>query len=174
MSDLKTLSWGERFAVINALNPTDEQIQVALSIDADELATARELLDSGQFTAVKDIDTAPYAEVFDAIAITETEVVKPTRGSVTATRARNRTPAASATRTTRSPKKRGRKGTKIQEAFAAINTTPVSAETFATQHSVSLNVLRQAKRFDRSGITGRVRVKLVKGTLSIFREATEK
>ena len=76
MSDLKTLSWGERFAVINALNPTDEQIQIALSIDADELATARELLDSGQFTAAKDIDTAPYAEVFDAIAITETEVVK--------------------------------------------------------------------------------------------------
>lgn len=162
MSELRELSWAERFAVIDALNPTDEQIIAALDIDATELATARDLRDAGNFADV-DIDAEAYADAFDvAIATVEdtsvTEQVVPT------------TPVT-ATKPTVEPKKRGRKGTKIAEAFDLIDTTPVAADAFAAQHNVSLNVLRQAKRFDPYADRGRVRVKKIDGTLSIFREA---
>ncbi len=175
MSNLKSLGWGERFAVIEALNPTDEQIEGALGIDADELATARELLASGTFTLPDSINAKPYAKVFADIAVATTEVdttetKKPARAKST----RTRTPAVTATKVVPTPKKRGRKGTKIQVAFAAVSTTPVAAADFASTHSVSLNVLKQAKRFDRSGNAGRVRVKQINGVLSIFREAPEK
>jgi hypothetical protein len=55
-------------------------------------------------------------------------------------------------------KKRGRKGQKIHEAFAAIPVSPTPAEAFAAAHKVSMPVLRQSKRFDRTGL-GIVNVK---------------
>ena len=68
--------------------------------------------------------------------------------------------------------KRGRKGNNITNAFAAIPSSPVSAETFATQHNVSIAVLRQSKRFDTTGL-GPVNVRKDKsaGTLMIWRES---
>lgn len=45
-------------------------------------------------------------------------------------------------------KRRGRKGSKIENAFKAIPVEPIPAEQFASEHNVSLAVLRQSKRFD--------------------------
>jgi len=175
MAKLNELSWGERFAVIAKLNPTDEQIQAALGIDADELAMARELLSKGTFAIDQTINPDLYADAFGTVAVAKTEEVEVTTKKVTtAKRVRNVAPPATATKPVKVAKKRGRKGTKIALAFAAIDTTPVAAEVFASQHGVSLNVLRQAKRFDQTGIAGRVHVKKVNNVLSVYREAVTK
>lgn len=52
------------------------------------------------------------------------------------------------TETIKQHKRRGRKTTRIFDAFKAITSQKLPAEEFARQHQVSLNVLRQAKRFD--------------------------
>jgi hypothetical protein len=79
-------------------------------------------------------------------------------------------PPQSASRRIRTPKKRGRKGTKIVEAFQAIPAKPTPAERFAAEHNVSVAVLRQSKRFDSEG-SAPVHVKRDKdsGLLMIWR-----
>jgi hypothetical protein len=170
MDSFKQLSWNERFGLIDALNPTDEQVMAVLDIDRSELQAARELRDAGTFKPdLGDLNAQDYASVFanaTPAAEPSTEAPAPAR----ATRARKASAPATATKPIREPKKRGRKGTKIQDAFKAIGADPVPLEEFASRFAVSTNVLRQAKRFDRSGVEGRVRVKQVNGTLSIFRE----
>lgn len=177
MADFKELSWGERFAVIDALKPTDDQIMSVLGIDNSELATARELREAGTFKAdLGDLNAEDFASAFAGAPAPTAEPTpaKPEKTTATrATRARKNDAPATATKPERTPKKRGRKGTKIQDAFAAITTTPVPLEQFAEKFAVSQNVLRQAKRFDRTGSDARVRIKQVDGTLSIFREAAK-
>lgn len=82
-------------------------------------------------------------------------------------------PNAPTTATTHTPKKRGKKGDKIALAFASITTTPVSVDEVSKQYGVSIAVLRQAKRFDKTGMDG-VCVKKDKttGSLMIWRENT--
>ncbi len=167
MSDLRELSWAEKLALIEAYSPTNEQIFAAFDIDEAELTTALDLQEAGTLAVDTDIDISAYADAFDiAIAeVEDTDVTEQTdtvAAPVTATKA----PAPA-------PKKRGRKGTKIAQAFDLIDTTPVDANAFAASNDVSLNVLRQAKRFDPYGERGRVRVKKIEGTLSIFRDAAE-
>jgi hypothetical protein len=177
MSTFNELGWNERFAIIDALNPTDEQIMAALDIDRSELKAARDMRAAGALVAnLGDINPQDYAaelaSAASAAAATSTTTAS-TATVATATRTRPDTPPATASKPKREPKKRGRKGTKIQDAFAAIGTDPVPLDEFATRFSVSTNVLRQAKRFDRTGVTGRVRVKLVNGVQSIFREVED-
>ena len=105
-----------------------------------------------------EIDVETYGNPFEGIE-GATSIVMPG----------TREPAETATVITPEPKKRGRKGTKINEAFAAIGTEPLDAEEFATERNVSLNVLRQAKRFDKTGL-GKVHVKKIDGRLRVFRE----
>lgn len=170
MSKLKELSWNERFAIFDALNASDEQIMATVGVDAAELATARELRDAGTFVAdAGGLNPEDFAAEVSAVQVTE-QPAAPAAPTATATRARKTSKPATATKPSREPKKRGRKGTKIQDAFAAISSEPIALEAFAQKFGVSTNVLRQAKRFDRSGMEGRVRVRQVNGTLSIFRE----
>ena len=168
MSDLREMSWAEKFALIDALEPTDAQILTVFAIDADELAAARDLREAGHVTADEDIDTEAYASVFDDAAVADVEPTDVTEEDTTPT-----TPVTATQPPAPAPKKRGRKGTKIAEAFALIDITAVDANAFAANHNVSLNVLRQAKRFDPYADRGRVRVKKIDGTLSIFREEAE-
>lgn len=72
-------------------------------------------------------------------------------------------------------KKRGRKGSNILDAFKAVPSTPIPVEEFAQKQGVSVAVLRQAKRFDTTGIDGRVHVKKDKDskTLVIWRSADD-
>ncbi len=155
MKNTKNLSWGSRLALIDLYGPSDEQASAAFDIPVEEIETARELRASGGGPNMPvDIDVEGFGNPFSGA----TSVVMP-----------GREPAETSTAVEPTPKKRGRKGTKINEAFAAIGTDPIDAEEFATTRDVSLNVLRQAKRFDRTGL-GRVRVKKIDGTLMVYRE----
>lgn len=79
---------------------------------------------------------------------------------------------ASATKPAKVAKPRGRKGDKVITAFKNVPTDKVKLADFANQHGVSQHVLRQAKRFDDSGITGKVHCKKDKetGELMIWRD----
>lgn len=191
MSKTKTLTWSDKFALINHFKPTDDQILETFGGTADELAAARELAASGTITPAEDIDYDAYSHLFnpsasvasgatepasDGKSTTETKAVtkassKKEKGTTTSTK-KPGGKAETATKKTTSPKKRGRKGDKIANAFKAIPKTPTEAEKFAADHSVSLAVLRQSKRFDRSPDLGKVRVKKDKATqtLMIWRE----
>lgn len=56
------------------------------------------------------------------------------------------------------PKKRGPKTSKVVDAFKRIPHIPVSIEVFSQETGVSIGVLRQAKRFDKSGLPGKVHI----------------
>jgi hypothetical protein len=160
MSNTSKLGWGDRLALIDKYEATDEQAAVAFDLPVEEIETAREIRsESGGANMPVNIDVDDYENPFSKID-----------GATSVRRPGTRTPAETATAITPAPKKRGRKGTKINEAFAAIGTTPVPAEEFATEHNVSLNVLRQAKRFDRTGL-GKVRIKKIDGQLMAYRES---
>lgn len=81
----------------------------------------------------------------------------------------------SATKPTATAKKRGRQSNKIANAFAGLTSTPVNIDEYAKSHGVSVAVLRQAKRFDKSTGTGSVHVKKDKetGSLMIWRSSSE-
>ena len=157
------LSWGSRLALIDKYEATDEQASAAFDIPVEEIQTARDVRDNGGAANMPvDIDIESYDNPFTVEVAGATSIRRPG----------TRDPAETSTRVEPTPKKRGRKGTKINEAFAAIGTDPIPAEPFASERNVSLNVLRQAKRFDRTGL-GKVRVKKIDGTLMVYREDTE-
>lgn len=158
-----TLSWGERFALIDAFKPADEVVCATFNVTGDELATARELLQAGTFRVSASLDTEKYTGIFNidatALAVTPQTTATVVRQPTTATKA------------VKQPKKRGRKGSRIVDALAAVTETPIPVDEFIKTHGVSLAVLRQSKRFDTSG-QGTVCVKKDKTTkvLSIWRE----
>ena len=160
MSKSKSLGWGDRLALIDKYEATDEQAAAAFGVGVNEIETARELRKGpGKANMPVEIDLESYENPFEGID-----------GATAVRMPGTREPAESATAITPEPKKRGRKGTKINEAFAAIGTTPLNAEEFAAERNVSLNVLRQAKRFDKTGLS-KVHVKKIDGTLMVFRES---
>lgn len=170
MSNKSTsLSWSDRLALINAYKPSDAAICSALSITPDELNTARDMEANGHFVATKDLDVAAYSNLFveDSISAPSSSSV----GSESISKPTTSLPPQTATKVVVAPKKRGRKGDNILRAFSAIPSNPTGALPFASQHNVSLAVLRQAKRFDRTDL-GTVRVKKDKATkeLMIWRE----
>lgn len=143
----KQLSWNDRFALIDHFKPSDAQICSAFAVDQTELDTARTLRASGTFTANPQLDVAKYPNVFaagdgvgDAISATNAPTAKKSKATV-------HTKPESATKKTKPTLKRGRKGDKIQRAFQAVTTTPVSVTSFMKEHDVSLAVLRQSSRF---------------------------
>lgn len=156
------LSWPDRFALIEHYAPSsDDVICSSFNVSADELASARQLKTAGTLVASSSFDAARYGNPFDASA-TATVHARP----------------ESATKRTKVPQKRGRKGNKIATALLAIPTTPVDVETFQKSHSVSLAVLRQSKRFlaklpaDEAAKIGKINVRKDKTTkaLMIWRE----
>jgi hypothetical protein len=153
------LGWGDRLALIDKYDASIEQASVAFGVPVEEIETARDLRNStGGANMPVSIDLNDYDNPFTEVS-----------GATSIRRPGTRKPAETATVVTPEPKKRGRKGTKINAAFAAIGTEPVDAEEFAAKHNVSLNVLRQAKRFDKTGLP-KVRVKKLDGRLRVFRE----
>lgn len=161
MSNINNLGWGARLALIDRYEATDEQAAATFDVPVEEIETARELRSGGGSVNMPiDIDVEEFGNPFTGSS-------RP--GSTSVRRPGSRKAAETSTRVEASPKKRGRKGSKINQAFSAIGTDPIPAEEFAESQNVSLNVLRQAKRFDRTGL-GRVRVKKIEGTLMVFRE----
>ena len=153
------LGWGDRLALIDKFDASNEQAAEAFNVPVEEIETAREIREStGGANMPINIDLDDYENPFTNVT-----------GATSVRRPGTRKPAETATAVTPEPKKRGRKGTKINAAFAAIGTDPINAEQFAEERNVSLNVLRQAKRFDKTGL-GKVRVKKIDGELMVFRE----
>jgi hypothetical protein len=148
---VSSLSWGQRFALIHAFTPTDEQACTALGVTAQELTTARSLITKGVFQLDTTLNVEPYGVLFGRVSIERPKI---------------KTKNADA-------KKRGRKGDKILTAFQSITEIPVPAEQFVLEHGISMPVLRQFKRFDQTGLPGMVNVRKDKttGLLMVWRDA---
>lgn len=175
---MSKLSWGEQFALIDHYNPSDEQVAQAFGVTQAELNTARALRAAGTISVAKNVDVEKYSDVFTPTVANTSPSVTNTKSQTTKTSTATSTtvrPPETATRRVIAPKKRGRKGTKIAQAFQSIPTSPVPVEDFAKEYNVSIPVLRQSKRFDTSPELGDVRVKLNKdsGQLMIWREASK-
>ena len=177
MKNLVNLNWSERIALLQHYQPSIEQACAVFGCTKDELAVAQNLQASGTFNA-SDIDVSSYAEHFATAtdSVTRTESVdKATKANKTVT-VHSADPASekpvTATKKVKQPQKRGRKGDKILTAFQAIPSTPTPVDAFMRQYNVSLAVLRQSKRFDKTGL-GPVNVRQDKDSkvLMIWREA---
>ena len=152
-SNVKTLTWNDRLALMEHFKPTDDQACAIFGVTINELNTARKL-EGTMFQKTRNIDYTAYINIFDR---------KMTKMSAT-----THSPSVSpetATKPTRAVLKRGRNGSKIASAFAAIPSVPIPLEQYATTHGISLNALRQSSRFDKSPELGRVRVKKNKETI---------
>jgi hypothetical protein len=81
-----------------------------------------------------------------------------------------------ATKPVRMPKKRGRKGDKLKNAFKQIPATAVDFEEYAATHGVSAKSLRQIKRHDPYKESGKVFVRKEKasGRMLIWRDPNQR
>jgi len=166
----KSLTWNDRLALLAHFKPTDEVACSALGVSQTELNAARQMLSSGVLVPSTNVDYSSYSSLFLTTG-TVTTTSRPTKETVM--KPEENLPPQSATKKVKEPQKRGRKGDKITAAFAAIPAEPVKAESFAENHSVSLAVLRQSKRFDKHPELGAVKVAKDKtsGDLMIWRES---
>lgn len=142
------LSWGQRFAIINAYHPTDEDACKALGVTKQELRTAQTLIGKGVFQVDTTLNVEPYGFLFGQVTSTNRKISLGGSGN-----------------------RRGRKGNKIQDAFAAIPEVPTDANKFIELHGISMPVLRQFKRFDTTGLPGMVNVRKRDGMLMVWRSA---
>lgn len=173
----KTLSWNDRLTLLSHFKPTDADAIHALDVSQSELDVARTQLKAGVFSLSPNLDVESYGHLFASTSSTSetdstmTSTKSSTRRSGSTSTAKSTAPET-ASKTVREVKKRGRKGDKILKAFSSIPASPVAAEEFAKSFGVSIAVLRQSKRFDKSQSVGTVRVKKDKGskTLMIWRE----
>jgi hypothetical protein len=173
----KTFTWNDRLTLIDHYKPTDEQACTVFGVQQAELDVARNHLKTGVFSLSQNLDVDSYDNLFasasggtDSVTSTITKAptrTKPTVTTVTTTKSAPET----ATAKVREKAKRGRKGDKIISAFASIPTTPTPAEDFAKQYGVSIAVLRQSKRFDKTEGTVKVKKDKASKTLMIWRES---
>jgi len=171
MSNLTSnLGWSERLALMAHFGLNDKAAATTFNVSADEVATARELQQAGTIKVADDIDFAQYE---GELGVKKTTKKSKAAASTTTSKPSTDTPVT-ATKPQKEPKKRGRKGDKIKNAFASIPSTPTSAEEFIAEHGISMNVLRQSKRFDTSGTEGTVHVRKDKDTkvLMVWREVS--
>lgn len=194
MNSLK-MSWNDRFALIDHFKPTDAQAVAAFGLTQDELETARDLRSAGTFNATSGMDMTQYSTLFTSVNVAPPVAKKPSAVVSTTSSAASSSvkPAAkqstatshskpeTATKKSKEPQKRGRKGDRITTALAAVPTTQVSAEQFSKDHGVSIAVLRQSKRFlekmdpAQQELIGKINVRQDKATktLMIWREVTK-
>lgn len=155
--DLKSsdIGWGERLGIIDFYNLTNEQALIAFETDEMELEEARSMKKNGEIKTPKNIQ---YGKYITEIAKIKVLTAVPNE-KVTATQ--HKKPS----------KRRGPKSRKIEKAFNAITTTSVPAEEISNQFKVSLNILKQGKRFDKTG-RGKVHVKKnrITGVYMIWRD----
>lgn len=162
------IGWGERFALIDHFNLSDQQAIEAFDITNDELSVARDLQSAGSIQIATDLNFDKYIEALSVIEPTKpAEPTEPTEPEPITTKPEKKVKAKPT-----STQKRGRKGTKIVDAFRAVPTQPMPVEEFVALHEVSLPVLRQYKRFDKTGLPGTVRVRKDKETsiLMVWRD----
>lgn len=173
MSKIRTtLNWSDRLALIDHYTPCDEQICHAFGVTQHELDAARQMQTIGTLAPSTNIDFKSYSTLF--VGKAATTLIKPSdvrEVSTSTVKVQIKDPET-ATKKPLPKQKRGRKGNRIENAFAAIPATPMSVMAFIEQHAVSLAVLRQSKRFDKHPELGNVKVKKDKdtGELMVWRE----
>ena len=151
MSTSKSLSHNDMEALRNHYDMTDTAFGTAFGQTPDQVATHISMAGTGLIVATPNLDFASYDKTYGTNAGI-TSVVKP----------------QTATKPTKIPAKRGRKGDQVVKAFAAIPTTPTDVNKFAADQGVSLHVLRQSKRFDPNPTLGKVRVAKDKTTKTLM------
>lgn len=166
------LSWNDRFALIDAYNPSATAICAAFKLSPAELKTAISLREAGTFAPNKNLDTSKYVDLFST---NEPDLITAPTAVKTSTATVHSFPETATKRVVvKQPQKRGRKGNKITDALLAVPTTPVSVDSFTQEHGVSVAVLRQAKRFiekmtpDQISQVGNVVVKKNKDTQTLM------
>lgn len=146
-------SWAQRFALIQAASLSDEQVQKAFDVGQDEIDTARTLLTRGDITIDTEFDAGPYTDALAGLAQTATKRI---RG-----------------KTVKTTEEKAPRVSKILEAFKNLPTEPTPLDEFLTSNPVSQYVLRQAARFDTTGLGGRIRIRKTKDsgdTVMIWRD----
>lgn len=142
-----SLSWADRLVLIEKFALTDAEACHAFGVDDRELANVKHLQSRGIFGPT-DINTEIYSAYFG----------KMRSGDVDTAAAKVYKP-------------KGARPSKITQAFEAIGATAQPVDGIVEQYGVSLAVLRQSKRFDKTG-TGQVHIRKDKdtGVLMVWRE----
>jgi hypothetical protein len=160
MQNIRTLSWSERLAFIDRYQPSVEQITKTFQVTTEEVASAFNLREQKVFRADPSVDVDRIGNIF----VEQKESIELLR---------------KAYKRTKPKKRRGPKGNKIQDAFAAVPHDPTNAYEFIDKYGISLPVLRQAKRFDKTGKIGDIIVKQIfnpqtnKKELMVWREKND-
>ena len=141
-SQLQVGSWGERFALLDHYNPSDEEACRIFGLTSDELSTARDLRAAGTFAPDRKIDVSKFQAHFVIPSSTQTQVPNKIMNTNTS-QPQAFTKPESATKKASAPKKRGRSGNKIQQAMLSITSTPMDAEAFMKEYNISIHVLKQ-------------------------------
>ncbi len=151
--DITTISWDDKFSLLDRFNPSDEVACAAFDVTLEELNTARRLRAAGTLTSNPDLQTNEFAEHFivnqnDSKPVVWPIPIAPNNPTLTDATFLVK-PAETATKkiVIKAPQKRGRKGDKITKALMQVTNTPQSVDEFTKTHGVSVAVLRQAKRF---------------------------
>ncbi len=141
------MSWSDRFALIEAYQPSDQIICKTFNLSASELQTARALKQSGTFLPNKGFVATKYQHIFNSDISVFVDVTPKNKFEHATIHSLLPHSATKRTSIPKEPQKRGRKGDKISTALLAVTSTPEPVNEFALKNNVSVAVLRQAKRF---------------------------
>lgn len=168
---LTSLSWTARLTIIERYDLTDAEAIANFGVSLEELNMAKEFKQDGviPFKTDPNLDVEQYSTMLVRDSITNPKSQKAPTMNESETTTKKPHKATSAIKNP--SKKVGHKGTKIAAAFNTIGLDPISVDTLMSQTGVSLAVLRQANRFDKTG-GGPVRVRKDKttGVLMVWRE----
>lgn len=148
--NIHSLSWTQCRSLIEHYHPSEQKISEVFGIPPKQI----KYLDI--FKPDPAFDVTPYYPLFES---NTTSVTNPSdSGRVDSYLSKTKKP-------------RGRPGNRIITAFSNIPSEPVDVKVFAAKWQVSVSVLRQSLRFDKTGLTGKVHVRLnQEGVLVIWRD----
>ena len=143
---LRTLSVGEKAAIIKNLNLSTTTASKVFGMPEHEVTVTLKTIENGLFkpAILSKKQLSAYKKLIDTLDISSIEIP------------------------TRERKKRGRKTNRIQVAYANIPYTPIELDTFIKKYNVSQAVMKQHKRFDPFPEKGRIIIKKDKQTKKVF------
>ena len=148
--NVQSLSWTQARSLIEHYQPSEQKISEVFGISPNQIKH----LDI--FKPDPTFDVTPYYPLFEG---NSTSIANPTGGGRVDSYL------------IKAKKPRGRPGNRIITAFRNIPSEPTDVKAFAAKWQVSISVLRQSLRFDKTGLPGKVHVRLSKdGILVIWRD----
>lgn len=146
-----TLTWADRFALIRAYKLEPQEVCTAFGVNEGQLKSAIKLQHKGIFQINESLNPEVFREYFDKLR----------KGEF----------SANSTKTFRPKQTRP---SKIVDAFKSITETPQPVASVVERFGISLAVLRQSKRFDKSETPGTIRIRKDKtsGEMMVWRDLT--